>query len=159
MKTLVIFFLGITNALLLGGCAESKKDNRVVLHSESQDTFSIKDSIFGSFGSLDHIHISKSKLAVAIANRLSSVSKVYDVSDQLDEGWINDDWSILFSVRTTSDKVYTGFKCDAYADGYRENDKRLHLRDCRTDDDKGGAKFHDINIPLDEIISVNIEAF
>ena len=151
MKRLIIF-IGIINVFLLGGCG---KDNRTLLHSESKDIFSVKDS-----GRFDDINVSKSKLAVALAKRLNSVLEVYDVSDELDEGLLIDDWYILFSVKTDEGKIFTGFRCDAKVDKfYRGEIKYLFLRDCHTGSDEGGAKFHDIEIPLDEIISLDIETF
>ena len=148
----IIIFIGIINVFLLGGCG---KDNRVVLHSESKDIFSVKDS-----GRFNDINVSKSKLATALAKRLNSVLEVYDVSDELDEGFLNDDWYILFSVQTDKGKIFTGFRCDAKVNRFYEGEtKYLFLEDCHTDSDEGGAKFHDIEIPLNEIISVDIEIF
>ena len=157
MKRLIIF-IGIINVFLLGGCG---KDNRALLHSESEDIFSGKESRL--FWWSDDINISKSKLVVALAKRLNSVSEVYDVSSELDEGFLVDDWYILFSVRTDEGKVFSGFRCDAEVGVFLgRNDGRtqyLFLEDCHTYSDEGGAKFHDIEIPLGEIISTGVKTF
>ena len=154
VKMPLIFFLffGIINILLFGGCGGSKKDNRVVLHSEFADYLLIKD---GSVGYLIGGKISKSQLAVALAKRVSSVSEIYDISDELGGSWINNNWYILFTVRTVSGKVYTGLKCDAYVkDAFVIKDPpSLQLEDCGTGEENG-VRFGDdfIEIPLKEIL-------
>ena len=151
MKKPLIFFLlfGIINILLLGGCA---KDNHVVLHSVSADHLLIKDGYLKGRG-----EIVKSKLALALASRVNSVSGVYNISDQM-EGWVVDNWYILFSVKTTSGDVYTGFKCTAFSQKYMTDimfSENLYLVDCGTNNEESGSRFADteIKIPLREILA------
>ena len=146
MKNCLFSFLllGIINVLLLGGCG---KDNRVVLHSESADHLLIKDGYLTDEG-----EISKSKLAMAIASAVSSVSEVYDISDELDESWLRiyNKWYILFSVKTTSGQVYTELKCLAFV--YSDSSSGLlSLRNCGSDDVQFGDD--DMSIPLSQILA------
>ena len=157
MKKLIIFFLfGIVNIFLIGGCG--KADNRVVLHSEAtDDSFWIKASNYGNPRMEVLPKISKSELAAAIENRVTSVSEVYDIADIL-EGY--DQWYIVFSVTDTSGRFFKGFKCLAnlwrnVVSPRDESDEFafLRLQDCGTDHGDG-AQFHnsDIKIPLEEVI-------
>ena len=153
MKKLIIFFLfGIINVFLLGGCG--KADNRVVLHSVSiGDLFSIKkgtDFIEGK--------ISKSKLAAALVSHVSDVSEVYDISDELNKGnrFSFDEWYIFFSIKDTSGRVFTGFRCFARVHELiigRSVTLTLDLENCAT----SGAEFSDdhIRIPIDEILGTS----
>ena len=157
MKKLIIFFLfGIINVFFLGGCG--KTDNRVVLHSEAEgDLLSIKAS--NDKTSPSQLQISKPRLSATITSRLDSVSEIYDISDELDERnqfW-NNKWYILFTVKDTSGRVFTGFKCLAYVIRHLESPSGestayLSLKGCGTNDGEG-AHFldSDIRIPLDEV--------
>ena len=157
-KSILLFFLlGMLNVLLLGGCA---KDERVVLSSESADDFLIKHARSSSGFDKDVegvAKISKSKLARAIERRVHSVSRVYDISDWLDEDvfLFFDYWTISFSIRTISGKVYKEVKCRAIAiDGDYGSCSLLKLSSCGTDDG-GGARFEQrsLEICLREILS------
>ena len=141
---------------LLGGCG--KADNRVVLHSRVSigDLFSVKKHSPHT----RHIvtgKISKLKLAAALVSRLDSVSEVYDISDVLDESnskW-QEQWHILFTVKDTSGRVFTGFRCFTYIGGFilGKRESQLYLKNCETDD-ADGAEFSDdyIAIPIGEIL-------
>lgn len=152
MKMPLIFFLLLT--FLWGGYV--KADNHTVMHREliddTGDFLLIKDQSL-TFGSNDRI--SKSKLAKVLASRMDSISEVYDISDELDEDWLNDKWYILFSVKTTSGQIHTGFRCLAYV-WKRRRAKFLNLKNCATDD-ANGAQFSDddINIVLHKIIMLS----
>ena len=160
-KTVFSFHLliGIISVLLSGGCA---KDNRVVLHSESiGNSFSIKKSE-PSFNVYRNT-INKSKLAVAIAKRVGSISEIYDISDKLDEGWLwSDTWYVFFTAKTNSGKVYEGFRCLAvleegltYDGGVPFNRRELVLRNCATDGENVQLSNHEIRISLASIMHEN----
>ena len=157
MKQPLIFFLliGIINVFLTAGCG---KDNRVVLHSESEDILVVKfdsDKVFPNSGIEEKLD--KSKLATALVSRVDSVSKVYNISDQLEENWIHDKWYIIFSVGT-DEGVFNGVKChagigtEAVRTGFWDKTKKrvLFLLNCGS----GSVEFHnkEISIPLSEII-------
>ena len=110
-NTYYFLLLGVINIFLLGGCA---KDDRIVLHSESEDILEIKQGS-GTPNILEY-YISKSKLAQAIASRVESVSRVFDISDRENSGWFSDksEWYITFSVETTEGEVFNDFECEAY---------------------------------------------
>ena len=142
-----IMFGSIGVLLLLGGYGNAKKGSSTGLHTDYMEI-----SIEGGN------KVSKSKLAMALVSRMKLISEVYDISEQFE-----DDWFIYFSVKTTSGKVYTGFKCHAYVvseevslsfleGDYTNVKKFLELVGCRT----GEMKFHRrdtvISISLNEVL-------
>ena len=149
---------------LTGGCG---KDNRTILHSEAfqvDKNFKPKKKIIRStyttikdvawFVDSDiafHNLINLSSVARILASRFKDISKIYDVSDELDEEWLNDKWYILFSVETTGGKIYTGFRCLALLHDrgleYNPGGPLLRLSNCATDD-AGGVELGEESIEI-----------
>ena len=153
---------------LTGGCG--KADNRTVLHSEAfqvdedrpkksiQSTLiTIKDASWEVNQGVDVYNlINLVSVAKILERRFKDISEIYDISDELDEGWLDDKWYILFSARTTTGHAYKGFRCLAilHDRGLNKNPEGplLRLSNCATDD-AGGVELSekDIEIRLKDI--------
>ena len=132
---------------LTGGCG---KDNRTILYSESSYSLVVKNN-YNIFDQ-EIEEIDKSKLAAVIANHVSSVLEVYDISDAVEKHWKRDKWHIFFTVKTDQNQVFRGVKCLAAVgvwDGLPEGPV-LRLLNC-------GSMYvrifdGDIRIPLSQIV-------
>ena len=146
---------------LTGGCG--KADNRTVLHSEAfqvDENFRPKKKIISSRFIVvkdgKAYAIDKSRLANTLQQHFNDITRIFDVSDEVDRNWIfSNDWYITFSVETTGGKVYTGFKCLSYvfakyALATQLRDYGLFVGSCETDDAGGvrlgeGVTIHNLN--------------
>ena len=140
MKILnIILFIGL--GLITASCGVGKKDGRLVLHSESEESVTITGDV-----------ISKIRLGQAIASQVDSVSEVYDINKTAHWFWGD---GIVFSVKATSGKVYTGLSCSADYDAITEEGNvivRILFRDCGNEQVKF-AKTLKIRVP--DVLSIS----
>ena len=96
----IILFIGL--GVITASCGVGKKDDRLVLHSESEEILTMRG-----------YELSKIRLGSAIASQVDSVSEVYDINRISTWGL----WDgITFSVKATSGIVYTELRCSATYD-------------------------------------------
>ena len=114
----IILFIGL--GLITASCGVGKKDGRVVLHSESEEAFLVGDH-----------WLSKRKLGTAIASQLTSVAVVFHINTDSN---VQEADEIVFSVRTTSGKIYTGLRCAVdYGDFVNQIGYDIRYVDCGND--------------------------
>ena len=135
-----IFF--VVFSLIIVGCGNGAKDNRIVLSSQS----SADEKLLIPSGECEDCEVSVHKLEVYLAGTSGQVATVSDLSFSRGVmNYIQGTFTTSFTVATKEGKIYAGVECTS-----ESGEEYLDLLQCGSDE----ARFRDwIRIPFEAILA------